>query len=385
MPSRRQVLAGLGTVGLGSTAGCLDSEYDHAADAAGDATDWPSVAHDNHNTGYVPDATGPSDPSELWSVECDYPTGLVVADGFVLLSSQNRVTAYHTEDGSAAWVANAGDGTFYTATTVHEGSVYVGGRDELRVFDLQTGEAQWRIELPGIVSAAPTVGREGERVYVGTTDAIVAEVSIADQRVEWETEVFAPVAQKPCVGGFWLYVPLEGGELHALSVDDGSLRWRQKLSGRVTAAPAVTDVHLYVGTTGGVDALSPGDAGAVHWTNDEAWSTGHLAVARDTVYATSRAGLVASDRGDDDERVRWQADSECNCPPAIAGDTLYVGDEQGGVNAFDVTTRLGAGLGGRRRWRHEHGGRVRHVVVAEGRVYGATEPAEPWPTLFALA
>lgn len=383
MPSRRQVLASLGAVGVGSTAGCLGSEYDHAADAAGDATDWPSVAHDNHNTGYIPDGTGPSDPTEAWSVECDFPTGLVVADGSVLLSGQSRITAYDTDDGSTAWVADAGEDAFYTAPTVHEGNVYVGGRNELRVFDLQTGEQAWRVGTTGIVAAAPTVGREGKHVYVGTTDATVAAVDIAERRVEWEREVFAPVTQRVCVGGFWLYVPLEGGELHALSVDDGSLRWRQKLSGRVTAAPAVTDARLYVGTSGGVDALGPSDAGAVHWTNDEAWSTGHLAVARDTIYATSRTGLVASDRGDD-ERVRWQADGEFNCPPAIAGDTLYVGDEEGGVNAFDATTRLGAGLGGRRRWRHDHGGRVRHVAVADGRVYAATEPAEPPATLFVL-
>jgi outer membrane protein assembly factor BamB len=386
MPSRRQVLAGLGISVTTGLTGCLGSgEYDHAADAAGDATDWPTLGHDNHNTGYSPEVRGPSKPTEAWAVTCDYPTGLVVADGHVLLTGQDRVTAYAVEDGSTQWSANVGEGAFTTAPTVHDESAYVGSSRGLHALDVESGEEQWSVKTDGSVSAAPTVGREGERLFFGTTDAAVASASVADQSIEWEIDVFSPVTDALGISGFTLYVPLEGGELHALSADTGERRWRQKLSGAVTAAPAVTDVHAYVGTTGGVDALGPGDAGAIHWTNEEALSTGHLAVAGDTVYATSNAGLTASGRSDDDERTRWTVDGEFYCPPAVAGDTLYVGDERGGVNAFAHDEGLVGGLDGRRRWRHEHGSRVRHVVVTDGRVYGATEPAEERPTLFALS
>lgn len=384
-PNRRQFFATVGASAVVGLAGCLGSgEYDHAADAAGDATDWPTLGHDNHNTGYNPEATGPSDPTEAWAVTCDYPTGVVVANGHVLLTGQDRVTAYAVEDGSTQWSANVDEGAFTTAPTVHDGSVYVGSSRGLRALDVESGEEQWSVKTDGSVSAAPTVGREGERLFFGTTDAVVASASIADQSLEWETDVFAPVAHALAIGGFSLYVPLEGGELHALSADTGEQQWRQKLSGAVTAAPAVTDVHAYVGTTGGVDALGPSDAGAIHWTNEEASSTGHLAVAGDTVYATSNAGLTASDRRDD-ERTRWAVDGKFSCPPAVAGDTLYVGDERGGVNAFALDEGFVGRLDGRRRWRHDHGSRVRHVVVADGRMYGATEPAEERPTLFALS
>jgi outer membrane protein assembly factor BamB len=225
-------------------------------------------------------------------------------------------------------------------------------------------------------------------LYLGTTDAVVAAVDVDDQRIAWQTDVYKPLVHPIAVDGFSLYAAVEGGELHALDAPNGgTLQWRQKLSGYATAAPAVDDMHVYVGTNGGVDALDSNRAGAIQWTNEAAKSMGHLALVDDTIYATSGDKVTATPRfsdESDDESTDWQVDANCYCPPAVAGDTLYVGDEQGGVNAFTLDGGLLSGLGGRREWRHEHGDRVRHVVVTDGRVYGATEPSDGESMLFAL-
>ncbi|MFC4357388.1 PQQ-binding-like beta-propeller repeat protein [Halobium salinum] len=393
MPSRRRYLAALGTAGSVGGAGCLgtlgvdgNGGDDEATGPASDDTDWPTVGRDSRRSSHAPDARVPADPAEAWSVEVSRHVGLAAAGDAVLLASWDGVTALDAATGDRLWrAAPADDGTFHTVPTVHDGTVYVGSDRGLVTLDPRTGERRWAVDLPEGVLVPPAVGYDGESLLVAGGHT-VAEVELADRSVRWTTEVAMPVSQPLTYFDGSLFVGAEGGELYGLTpAAEGHLSWRQKLPGRLFGAPAAgPNDWLYVDTNDGyVHAVSPNRAGGVVWSSAErAASSGTLAVAHTTAYVAGAGGVMALDAYDG--TTRWRAGEGFFCPPVLAGETLCVGDERGGVVAFDASNGTLAGVGGRQRWRHQHGGRVRRLVAAGGRLFGATEPAEGEPTLFAL-
>lgn len=399
MPSRRRYLAGVTAVGTAAIAGCTgDRGHDAAADAAGDTTDWPTLAHDAANTGYNPKGRGPeSGVREGWSVELTAATAPpVVADDRVYVPSGDDLHCFAAADGDEVWTHSFDDGdamVLWSPPTVRDGRVYVSGgsAESLRVLDAETGETVGEFGTRGEVSAAPRFGRDGEQVFVVTRDGWVHCFDLEEGAERWRTELFGHVVAPVAVAqhSFHLYVATEGGEVYALSKDDGEGAWRQKVPGTIQVAPAVVGRGVYVlPFDGTVHRLSTADAGAVEWTSESrAFSEHHLAVADGQVFATDGEGLLAIDAESGATDWTVSTPDNANCAPAVAGDTVYVGDESGHVHA--VKTSGGTGVGGvrigARRWKTDLGGRVREgVTVADGRLYAYTAPSEGPTRLHAL-
>jgi outer membrane protein assembly factor BamB len=101
------------------------------------------------------------------------------------------------------------------------------------------------------------------------------------------------------VGSYCSYSTCWDGEVHALDAETGDVQWEEEVSGGVESSdPAVVDGTVYVG-----------------------------GVSRD-VWA-----LDASDGS-----VQWQYETagRVNSSPAVAGDTLYVGSDDGYLYAIRV-------------------------------------------------
>lgn len=390
-PSRRQYLATVGSVSVTALAGCTTGgDYDDAADSAGEATDWPTLGHDAANTGYNPDGSGPkSSVQERWKTEVSSPTApLVVADGRVYVPAWDTLDCFDADSGERLWsydFEKNGGHSVWSSPTVRDDLVYVSGghTETLLVLDAKSGEEVRTFDTKGDVSAAPRFSDQGRRAFVVTRDGWVHCFDLNDDTEQWRTELFGHTVAPPAVAtnSFLLYVATEGGEVFALSKSDGEGAWRQKLPGMIQTAPAAVGRNVYVTPFDSkLHCLSVEQTGAIEWTSEEkVYGHHHLAVADGRVFASGGDGIIAIDR--ESGKTDWTVSTKepVNCAPAVAGDTLYVGDESGKVHA--VKTGGGIGFDGleidSRRWKTDLGVRVREgVAVSDGRVYAYTKPPE---------
>lgn len=384
MPSRRRFLAGAGAVGSAGFAGCLDAlgpddepGRSLAARAAGDATDWPAPNHDRQNTRYVPEGTAPrSGVEELWRMETNWSvTGPTVSDGTVFVTDGRRVRALDAEAGDERWRTPDVEGTLWTPPTVHDGVAYlVGGRGEdwnglVRAFDAETGEERWRRgDERWSDGVPPVVGPDGNRLFLAAGEHVY-ELDPETGETRFSRRLFGRIvglSYRPPV----VYATTESGEVYAVSDDDGTGYWRTDLPDATNAAPTVLGRETLVSCYDG-NVYVLGRRGQVKRTLDAGFGGAErsLALTDGTVYAVVGSSLVAT--GLDSGDLQWQMDLGVapNNPPAVVGDTVYVGGDR--LRAFKADG--GFAVPGARidptRFSVKLEDEVGAVVPAEGRLY----------------
>ena len=324
---------------------------------------WPMAGYDARNTGYNPDADGPTTaPSDGWQRDVDgYNTMAAGAfhDDQLFLGSGNEAYGFDPRDGFPDWTieleylphftapavtAVGGQVTNFLATRSRQGAIRGGGEGRLLALT-PSGERRWTLDAPLSGSATPV----GDRVYVpATTEAAgrLHALDAADGTPLWRYEPTAPeprtpVFAAPAVTDDAVYLPVtrvDGetarAELQVLA-PDGQLRRRSpSLPGEFRARPVVdTDGTAYVATRAG--AVAAVDDG-VAWRatlDGEIWST--PALADDSLYVLVDNRLIALDTGNGSQR--W----ETTLPPlrgselATDGETLFVGGNY--LTAVDTT------------------------------------------------
>jgi len=374
--SRRRVLralAGTAAVGL---AGCTGS--DEGLDAGGPPapSEWSSFGADAANVGRVDVERSGSSPSVAWTVDVGGPgrsspvavdgtvfvgggDGVVsvaadgaerwradtdtevtatpaVADG-VAYAIDRRGTAYAIAGGDELWRASLREGANAFGTvpaaqersritaspTVVDGTVYAAGAGAVVAMDASDGTERWRTPLSGenypaddqtIVEMDSTPAVADGTLYVGVESRVVA-LDASDGSEAWSFDAPAEVTASPAVVDDTVFVGSTDGSLHALAVGDGHERWRARRSSAafpgdrqeltpVDSSPAVAAGTVVVG--GGGDGIYAFDANG----GDERW--------------TAPASLVPAARFGGQERRTPLLSS-----PAVAGDTLYAGTDEG--------------------------------------------------------
>lgn len=395
--SRRQFLHGGVAVGSASVAGCVfgfgndsacsDGRTLHESDVTLPQTAaWPTYQHDAANTGYNPDASGPSEDGEVawrYSACTEAESGVVITDGHAYAGG----LVVNGRTGQA----NGGDwhGHMSTPTAANE-TLYVSAFD-LEARNPTTGESRWTFQTDVDRGALPAPTVASETVYVpGSIDdptlyAIDAERGAERWRFDTRADVDVPVA---AVGGT-VYVVDEADTLYALDAATGDERWRQSHATDVSrSAPVVANDRIYLGSwDGGVHALHTTD-GSQDWRQQGEQTDfrigGPVAVAEETVFAAGREGTVTA-LGATDGQVQWTVSTEAYelGPPAIADGVVYVGaaaqSSAGTLLALDSTT-------GEEHWRVEtrevlfgdytRMGINRSPAVVDGVVYVATAPGD---------
>lgn len=272
--------------------------------------DWPRPRYDRGQTGYAPDAAGPSAPVEVdWTFTPD------------------------TEDGATQEIEGTPvvrDGTVYVATEPRDPETWsVPGR--LYALDVQTGEERRRIRTRPW--GRPVI--DGDTVVVGKGHRYQA-VHPADGRTRWYLDLHEH--------------PLSG------------------FPGRVSHGQVVDGI-VYAKVDGKWWAVAA-DTREVRWARNDRVERGSLvglpALVGDTLYVTDQGphrvpnspgsrGLWAVDS--QDGSVRWEYRDVGDAEAAVvAGETAYLGE--GSIDAVDLES-------GDRRWRRGTGGR--HEPTYSGR------------------
>ncbi|HEX8138857.1 MAG TPA: PQQ-binding-like beta-propeller repeat protein [Pyrinomonadaceae bacterium] len=314
-----------------------------------------------------------------------------LSDGILYVgSSDGHLYALDAKTGAEAWRFNAGS-PVTSSPAVAGGNVYLGTYDgrfvALRagsgevVWTVKTGREAalaWGYESGDFFTSSPTVF-DG-RVLFGSGDGSLYAVESATGRQLWKFETGGRVRSTPAVDEGTVFVGSFDGSLYAVDLLSGQLKWRYDTEGRglnsadfgydrksIQSSPAVADGAVYFGARDGfLYAVGAAD-GRLRWRFDQqiSWVNSSPAVADGHVYAGSSDGRFVQcvDARTGKEVWRLKTESLVWSSPALAAQTLYVGDWAG--NLYAVNRRTGAEV-----WRYRAQKRVlSSPLLADGKLY----------------
>ena len=295
----------------------------------------------------------------LWSHRMDrfaYPlTPRVVGGRVVVADSQGQLAALELASGQVAWQANAGVPVAAGVGSDGRWSAVVSRNNELIVFE--QGREIWRRRLPSATVTAPLVA--GERVFVYASDRSVHAFDAVNGGKLWTLQrpgdpltlahpgILMPMGDTLLVG--------QGSRLAAVDPLRGTLRWEvtvasprgvnevERLADLV--GPAARDgrtvcVRAYQLAVGCIDAAT----GSLLWSRNTGGTAG-VALEGQRLYGVDAHDRVtARARGNGEvlwstERFRFRGLTA----PAVAGELVVAGDEQGYVHL--LASRDGQPLG----------------------------------------
>ncbi|WP_435361544.1 PQQ-binding-like beta-propeller repeat protein [Haloarchaeobius sp. DFWS5] len=272
--------------------------------------------------------------------------------------------------GAIQWQTDreAGDGPrlngWFSTPLVDDGAVYVSlrqlDRNELRdypgylvAFDEETGDIQWRTELPNIAGGDPALA--DDTVLVGDTGGTLHAFSTTGER-RWRKELGAAVRTPTAVGGH-VYVLDASGTVYGFT-DEGEQCWKHDLgksgfvdgllggggsSFEAASAPAVDDSRVYVTVHESPDDERLGRVVAFDHEGEQEWTysfpTGYQppntpAVVDDTVLVTGGDQIHALDATTGERLWRFVVGYRRTGPPATDGEHVYVGAKN--LYALDI-------------------------------------------------
>ena len=348
---------------------------------------WAMFRHDLGNTG----AAGSAGSAPRGTVKWTFPTGgavhssPAVVDGTVYVGSRDgRLYALDAATGALRWEFATGSWV-ESSPAVVDGRVYFGSQDGmLRALDAATGALRWEFHAEFGVDSAPAVA--GGIVYFGADRGLFA-VDAASGEPRWSLEL--PFrAGSPVVANGIVYV----GSVQAFDARRGWRRLQFRAYGRIASSVAVADTTVYAVSIGGRAMAIDGRARTVplehrvrHYTV-QLWAMGlwprprlqsgtrwalrldqgvftSPVVDNGIMYVAGERGLAAVDLAARELRWTFPAASAFRSSPALAADTLYLGNNDGSVYAVDAVT-------GTERWRVRTGGRITgSPAVVDGVLY----------------
>lgn len=303
-----------------------------------------TVPGESHDSRFV-DASNAVLLDEQWETAVDIRPqhgGPAVGMGRVFVTGlDGTLYALSLADGSPVWVHGGDTPITKQPPTLDDGKVYVTRADGgLTALDATAGTptVEWTVETAAPLQTAPTA--RGGVVYVGSTDGqVLAFDDTRDGTLVWTADVETPIVSTPAVDGETVYVTTANGQTVAVDGARGSERWRCETTRAADPrGPVVGDGLVYV-SADKLYALDPLRNGAVRWEH----SAGEIVSTRPVydpshgqVVVGSRLGTVAAF----DARcgtMYWTVDvgSPVTCPPAVTGDWIQVGADDGTTSLLD--------------------------------------------------
>lgn len=385
--TRRELLAAIGAATVATAPAAAAQETP--------AGGWPQFGFDRQNTGYNPEASGPSgDVGAAWTFDTERQvksTPVVVGDTVYVTGTDSRVYALDAESGTERWSQELGE-PIRTTPTVRERRLYVGDdAGVVSALETATGRVVWQFETGGAVRSSPLVVEEQELVVVGSRDGRLYGIDIVEGEQAWvfpepagedegegpdpppvdtspalieseglvcfgsdDTRLYAldietgsiewafgtdgsPIRGSPAVGDGVVYVgggPVDP-RLYAIGATTGNERWREELGESVVTSPATAGGRVYVavrdGSSSRIEAFER--TGEPVWSFENGLELTAPVVADGTVFAGSRDGtLYAVEEGT--QQFAIETPSALEAAPSVAGERLYVGGDGGTVYAL---------------------------------------------------
>jgi outer membrane protein assembly factor BamB len=362
VPSTRRGLLATAGVLTAAFAGCTAVRQSPIGDAVRDPPTrrvdpawqpgpgtWADDGYATGNTGHNPHATPPrTQPTEAWRHTLPTPSiSLIVADGQVYCSTRRRIVALDAATGEVRWTRNVGAPT---SLRYVDGRIYLTNTDEEIAALSPDGTEQWRtaVEAAALKDFHEQSGYvflgtfSGHRILHADTGTVVRSGGDA-----WEFLASAG-------GDLYTTKGSSPGTPVAYDLDRRSIeeRWRVATDCAV-GRPAATGERVYypVGSADSLDCDGPnrlwafGSGGERLWTVTVAGDAGYPAVAEGRLFFSTTADQALRGRvvrlGPEGHRDWTHEATGGFTPPIVAGGTVYLTparDSEAPLTALDATT-----------------------------------------------
>jgi len=321
---------------------------------------------------------GPSAPVvSAWEYQAGAAIGsspVVVGGIAIVVSSEGTVHAVNVQTGAAAWTSKLGSEVGSATPLIIGGLAVIG--DEAGVvhaLDPAGGTERWRTTLDGPIPGA--LASSSGLVIAATRGGSAVALKPANGEVAWRTTLRAGVTRSIAATDDAAYFALDGGWFVALRSADGTQLWEAQVAsdgsgGTPTVAGGLVYAAAGLDTEGVAPALVALDSatGKERWryASPQAVAVYAPAVADGRAFAVAEDGtVVALDTSSG--RTIWTLNTGApnDAPPSLVGGTLYVGDTNGSLIAFNAAD--GAEL-----WRAPIVGVPYPAVVTHGLVFLGT-------------
>lgn len=357
-----------------------EQDDEERSGSAGDGGSWTSFSYDELNTGYL-DVDSPVELDEPWSLDLGSASvsSPAVVDSRVYFGDVDG-TLYCVEDDEVVWRHEA-EARVGSSPAVDEGAVYYAD-DAGFVYglDAETGDEQWRylsadtFDHDPEISEGPTLDATRPNLYFGSAEGRVHRVDVRDGAERWRVEVNEDVVTAPAVHGDFVYVTTRGAVVYKINAETAEIHSTQSVGDSVRSSPAVVrndgwdevffgseDRQLYAvkfQTVAGADSVE-----RMWRARTEGAVRTSPAVDGDRVYVGSDdGGLYAFDKESGERLWRYDAGTRIRSSPSLGADALYFGDSSGTVHAIDPED-------GERFWSYDTDDYVRSSPAVTGDVY----------------
>jgi outer membrane protein assembly factor BamB len=317
----------------------------------------------------------------------------VIAGGTIYLGDlDGTFHALDLETGATRWSFKAEAAGFSSAAAVSLDPalpLVVVGDDTgvVRGFDRATGKVIWEYETDGEISGGPTIlpAADGTpaRLLVGSQDASLACLALADGAVTWKHSIADQIRCSPTVVEGHVLIAGCDGKLHVIDAATGTETAAVPIDGPTGTTPAAADGRVYFGTEGGTFFGIDVRAGAVAWkmapaVNGQAYRSS-AAIADGVVIVGTRGKAVETFALADGARgwrrgMRGRVDASPIVLPLAEGGGLaaVVADAAGRIAVLDAAT-------GEPAWEFDAGGGFSAgAAAAAGRVVLASDDGVVW-------
>ncbi len=231
-------------------------------------------------------------------------------------------------------------------------NVYVASQNgSVIMFDLESGNQKWSIDLEQELSAGPGVG--DNILLLGTPEGEVIAISKENGSLLWRVKVSSEILSPPVISNQLAIVRAQDGRVYALDTSNGDRKWLfdtniPNLTLRGNSTPIVRAGRVYIGFDNGKVAAIKQESGDVIWLQNVVDSKGKTELARivdidgdmalisTDLYLSSAVGktiAVATESG----RVMWSKDSGSAAGVSASRNHLYVVGKDSNVHALNRT------------------------------------------------
>jgi outer membrane protein assembly factor BamB len=247
-----------------------------------------------------------------------YGTALVAADSLCFLDQRGDCVALDRASGKLRWRTALGTGesasgnpTFNhrTPTPTRDGDELFVGSSNGRVYalDAATGDVRWKIEIGAPVFASVTL--DGGELLVAAYDGTIATIDRQSRREVRRVKLGGPVVSAARVSGDLVLVGCRDYLLYGLKRADLTIAWRDSYwFSWIESVPVIRDGVAYIGGSDyrRISAIDPATGTAIWATDVGGLTWGTPVVTDDSVYAGAsaqdpaaiqhRGGITALDR-----------------------------------------------------------------------------------------
>lgn len=386
--SRRRYLGTLGSMVLASAAGCIrlrnqDTTAGPTDDPNSDRTDnespdagvesvnesWPQFMYNSRNSGWNPDVSGPTNPTDLvWEYQSDanVDVPLSLADGTLFFGEwSDQLYALDATTGEERWLQSLAGSIIYSAPAVERGLVVI-GTDEGEIFALDTedGAIEWAFQDANNIAASPTI-HDGT-VFISDSRGTLYGIGLGNGTEQWryETDENTVSVAAPAVTGslaifgsttFRSGLPTDQGylyskdtigsidreettgTLHAVDIESGSERWTFDVEQGVLSSPSIDRQKAYVGGFDGRVYAITIESGGQEWvfeTDNVIFST--PAVTDNHAYVTSTDKHIYAVNKDSGEKDwLFPTNGRITASPVVTNEAVFLHSHDQQVYALD--------------------------------------------------